>query len=464
MLRRLLPACLGLLLGVGPFAGDAAAQAVAGRLTDPADAPVAEAIVTLVDSAGREVARTSTSSSGRFRISGRAAGSYRVRVFRIGHAPWTSDSLALAPGAVHSLSQALPAMPIQLPELVSIASGRCETGAATGTAAAILLEEARKALGLAREANRRGISFAVTTFDITLDRDLRVIAERAAQQTSNRDLPIVSTSVDTLRQFGFVRQVPAYDPNGPMYYGPDDTVLLSDWFLTTHCFSVTESGDSSVAVRFEPAERRGLPDISGTMQFDPDSLVLRSLQFTYVRLPSWVPEGTAGGAVEFERVPGSGLVATQWWLRAPIAAVPPGRGDTRLHGYREAGGAVVGVRREGETVPVATSDSLLRRSRIAADATREGRTETDAPAPLILQQEIPGVAGRRILARNDGDMPITILSLRLRECFNVRDGCGRHQLDRTVPPGATAHLLIVRPRDQARDYSFALSYDWEVQP
>src|SRR5690606_31959873 len=213
----------------------------------------------------------------------------------------------------------------QLPELVAVAPGRCETGAATGSAAALLLEEARKALGLAREANRRGVTFAVATFDITLDRDLRVVAERPAQQTSNRDLPIVSTSVDTLRRFGFVREVPAYDPNGPMYYGPDESVLLSDWFLSTHCFTVAESDDSTIAVRFEPAERRGLPDIAGTMRFDPDSLVLRSLQFTYVRLPRWVPEGTAGGAVAFERVPGSGIVATQWWLRAPIPAVIAGR-------------------------------------------------------------------------------------------------------------------------------------------
>src|SRR5690606_14651267 len=147
----------------------------------------------------------------------------------------------LAPHAVHSLSEMIPAMPVQLPELVAVAPGRCETGAATGSAAALLLEEARKALGLAREANRRGVTFAVATFDITLDRDLRVVAERPAQQTSNRDLPIVSTSVDTLRRFGFVREVPAYDPNGPMYYGPDESVLLSDWFLSTHCFTVAES-------------------------------------------------------------------------------------------------------------------------------------------------------------------------------------------------------------------------------
>ena len=462
------PACwrgagVALLLGLVPGA-EAAAQAVAGHLTDAAAAPVAEAIVTLVDSTGREVARTSTSSSGRFRLAARAAGRYQVRVFRIGHRPWSSDALRLAPGETHALGESLPAMPIELPELVAVAPGACETGAASGSAAAILLEEARKALGLAREANRRGASFAVTTFDITLDRDLRVIAEREAQRASNRDLPIVSTSVDTLRQFGFVRQVPAYDPNGPMYYGPDDAVLLSDWFLTSHCFAVAETGDSSIAVRFEPAARRGLPDIEGTMQFDRDSLVLRSLQFTYVRLPSWVPAGSSGGAVEFERIPGTGLVATQWWLRAPIAAVPPGRGETRLHGFREAGGIVLGVQQAGDTVPLAASDSLLRRSRLPAAGTSRGAPGGDTEGPIMLQQEIPGAAGRRVLARNDGPRRLAIVSVQVRECVNVASGCGRYRLDREIPPGATAHLLIIRPRDAGRAYSFEVSYDWEERP
>lgn len=464
MFGRSLRAAAAFLFVSGIAPADAAAQTVAGQLTDAANAPVAEAIVTLVDPAGREVARTSTSASGRFRLTARDSGSYQVRVFRIGHAVWSSDPVVLARHGVHSLTEVIPAMPVQLPELVAVAPGRCQTGAATGSAAALLLEEARKALGLAREASRRGVTFTVATFDITLDRDLRVVAERPAQQTSNRDLPIVSTSVDTLKRFGFVRQVPAYDPNGPMYYGPDESVLLSDWFLSTHCFSVAESDDSTIAVSFEPAERRGLPDIAGTMLFDPDSLVLRSLHFNYVRLPRWVPEGTAGGAVAFERIPGSGLVATQWWLRAPIPAVVAGRNETRLHGYREAGGGVTGVVRAGDTVAVAVSDSLLRRTRMLAEAVRGGDAKADQREPVILRQEIPGMAGRRILARNDGTAPVTIVSVRVRRCFNVASGCGEHRLDRVVPPGETVHLMIVRPREAGTDYSFALSYEWEAAP
>ena len=447
--------------GLALAAGTAAAQSVTGQLTDSSNAAVAEAIVALVDSAGGEVARTGTSSSGRFRLSAAAPGTYRVRVFRIGHGVWTSPPLALGRGEVRSLVEAMPALPITLPELVAVARGRCESGAAAGSAAAILLEEARKALSLARDAGRRGVSFAVTTFDITLDRDLRVVAERAAQRTSSRDLPIVSTSIDTLQRFGFVRQVPAYDPNGPVYYGPDDAVLLSDWFLTTHCFSVTETGDSVVAVRFEPAERRGLPDIEGSMHFDADSLLLRSLRFTYVRLPSWVPAGSSGGAMEFERIPGSGLVATQWWLRAPIAAVSPGRGATRLHGFREAGGVVVGVEREGATASVAATDSLLRRSRVAAEAARRGEP-ADPGGLVVLQQEVPGLAGRRILVRNESSHPIVVVSMQVRECFNLASGCGRHRIGREIAPGATAHLLFLRPRDPERGYSFSLGYEWDV--
>jgi hypothetical protein len=268
--------------------------------------------VALLDSTDVEVNRTSTSSSGRFRLSARVPGNYRVRVFRIGHGPWTSEAFALGPAAVHSLEATLPAMPVELPDLVAVAPGACQM-ADTGSAAAVLLEEARKALTLAREANRRGVSFAVTTFDMVLDPDLRVVEERESRTPSYRDLPIISTTVDTLQRFGFVRPVPAYDPNGPVYYGPDERVLLSDWFLTSHCFTVAAADDGVVAVSFVPAERRGLADIAGTMRFDADSLVLRSLRFTYVRLPRWVPEGVAGGAVEFERIAGAGLVATQWW-------------------------------------------------------------------------------------------------------------------------------------------------------
>lgn len=446
-------AAAALLLVATPLA----AQTVAGRLSDRTEAPVAEAIVSLVDSAGQEVTRAATSSSGRFRLSARAPGAYRVRAFRIGHGAWTSEPIALAAGQVHTLDAVLPDLAVELPELIAVAPGACQA-ADTGSAAAILLEEARKALALAREANRRGLSFAVTTFDMVLDPDLRVLEEHESRSPSYRDLPIVSTTVDTLRRFGFVRPVPAYDPNGPVYYGPDERVLLSDWFLTSHCFTVSATDDSIVAVDFAPAERRGLADIAGTMRFDTDSLVLRSLRFTYVRLPRWVPEGVAGGAVEFERMAGVGLVATQWWLRAPIAEVPMGRGDTRLHGYREAGGAVLGVGIDGGAQPPsAAPDSLL--GRVPVPAETAGPAEGEPP--LLLKQEMPGMAGRRLLARNTGARAVTITTLEVRECANVAAGCGRHRLDRRVAPGETVHLLIVRPRDAARAYSFALSYQWE---
>ena len=69
--------------------GTATAQAVQGRVVElPGEAPIAGALVALVDTAGGEVVRGVTSASGGFVLAAGTAGRYHVLIRRIGQHPW----------------------------------------------------------------------------------------------------------------------------------------------------------------------------------------------------------------------------------------------------------------------------------------------------------------------------------------------------------------------------------------
>jgi len=308
---------------------------------------VADALVVLLDSTGTERGRLGTLAPGRFAFRLPGAGSYTIRVLRIGYEPWESEVYRVGMGQSVERDFSVPDERLVLPEIVVTGKSVCEADADEGGAAAFLMEEARKAFALAEESLKGGrLRFRTSTYLRELDRSRLLSRELSRTAGAMRDWPIESAPVDSLARWSFVKPPTASEAAigfGPKYFGPDGTVLFSPWFLSAHCFEIVPEKDDSVTVglRFRVAKGITRPDIEGTLWVDSTSLELRRLDYHYVNLDPWVPERETGGFLEFGQLPDGGWVIRRWSLRAPVPARDGLR--LRLAGYQEVGGAVVEV-------------------------------------------------------------------------------------------------------------------------
>jgi hypothetical protein len=333
----------------------------------PGEAPLAGALVALVDSAGNEVVRGATSPSGGFVLTTGRAGAYHVLIRRIGQYPWRSPAFTLAAGATYPVTFRVDAQPYELPTL-TVEARRSRCGARPGESGILgaLLEAADVALQLARAtADERRLAFSTATYLKELGPDLRVLDSASTGVTRLARWPIESADPDSLHVWGFVHQPPpavrtttAAEERGPVYYGPDARVLFSDWFLASHCFRVEEEG-SRLEVRFAPQRRGDRAAIEGRLLLDRASMELRRLEFEYVGLPRWVPKGQAGGFIELRRLREGAWVPRAWELRAPQAMRQAGSSRLKLRGWLATGGRVTAVRAaDGKPDSAATAELL----------------------------------------------------------------------------------------------------------
>ncbi|HEY0155044.1 MAG TPA: carboxypeptidase-like regulatory domain-containing protein, partial [Longimicrobium sp.] len=95
---------MALVLACSAVPAALASQTVAGTLV-AADrgTPLAGATVTLLDEGGRAVAAASSRANGGFTLTAPAAGRYRVRAERVGHASTLSAPITLAAGETFTL-------------------------------------------------------------------------------------------------------------------------------------------------------------------------------------------------------------------------------------------------------------------------------------------------------------------------------------------------------------------------
>lgn len=309
--------------------------------------PVAGALVLLVDPEGRERNRGVTSEGGRVYLRAPSAGSYRLRLLRIGYVAWESP-LTEVRGETHDIKLRVPSQRVVLPDVIVVGRSLCGARSTSDAATMALWEEAQKAFGLARETVlRRRLRFRSVERVEELNKDGRVTAERAASQPSGlTSWPVRAPAVESLAAHGFVSQIEDLNA-GPTWFGPDPEVLLSDFFLESHCFRPVPSDSGTpagwVGLGFEPAPIPHKPDIRGTIWVDRESAELRRLDFAYETLPSWAVHATAGGRLEFARLPGGLWIVQRWTLRVPVPEVRLGEDRARFHGYVRTRGWVESV-------------------------------------------------------------------------------------------------------------------------
>ncbi len=310
------------------------------------DKPIAGAIVSLVVPKGAPPVRAMTDELGRATLTTRTPGLYRLRGDRIGFSGAVSDTFRLAAGTVRDIRFELPASRQMLREITVTARPVCGIELHnTQISLTALWEEARKAL-LATEVTRESgiLPLEVRGYERWTDRNKRpqkTVSEW--EKVVRTERPFAAVPMPMLEAYGCARK----EGNDWFYYAPDAPVLLSDYFLDTHCFrAVVGEGAPTgmVGLAFEPRLGTSRPDVMGTLWLDSGDASLRYMEYRYTGLDLSEPYPNAGGRIDFERLPTGPWYIREWVIRAPrlgnaarLQSSEVG-GGIRLIGYFETGG------------------------------------------------------------------------------------------------------------------------------
>ncbi|MFW6079025.1 MAG: carboxypeptidase regulatory-like domain-containing protein [Gemmatimonadota bacterium] len=335
----LLPAVLG--------SSSAAAQSIRGTLVDEAtSAPIEGGVITLLDEAGDRVARTLTADDGGFLLHAPGLGRYRLEAAALGYERLRTD--ALEPGVDEIVERTLRirARPIGLEGVTARARPRCRPRPDATREGQRVWDEARTALAaVSATEDARTVTFRALRYDREIEIEGgRVTTQDVREFRSVNSHPFRSAPVDRLLEDGFVREA----GDTTIYYAPDAHALLSDAFLSTHCFWAVEGADALVGLAFEPIpERRDRAEIEGVLWLSRATSELRTLEFTYTDVPTPPAPYTVGGDVMFRRLDDGAWVVERWELRLPVLARVVGSAGREIFAIREVGGEIVELTSRG---------------------------------------------------------------------------------------------------------------------
>lgn len=346
--RHTLPAALVALFPLFPV--PLAAQEVQGRVTITGAAAARGALVELLDVAGRPIASAAADSAGTFRVRAPGAGRYRLRAGQVGHRSVVSAPFSLRDAERLYRSLAISPRVVTLEGVHAAARPRCEATPTSGEALARVWEEVRNALALTvRTAADSTIGYDFATYVRTTHVRTDSLLEDSTQMVRMvGGIPFSSVPVGELEEFGFVRTT-----GGKItFFGPDAEVLLSERFLSQHCFSLRNGSGAEaglVGLAFEPVPSRTRPDVKGVLWVDAKTSELRHVEWEYTRVRTPNRHEPRGRA-DFVNLPGGAWMIRGWWLRLPAAEarVLGGRDRftlyyDRVNATREVGGSVARV-------------------------------------------------------------------------------------------------------------------------
>jgi hypothetical protein len=267
-------------------------------------------------------------------------GSWRLRVRRIGFAPWTSEPITVTAGDPVPLSVRVDARPITLATIdiraAAASSTGCERSPTSTSAVGILWEEARKALQTSAIVQRdAAVRFLATSFERTLSTTGRVEKDSTSPPELWRQRPFRARAAADLSANGWARIL----PDGSMLFdAPDEASLLSREFEIEHCFAISrQKRKGLVGLAFAPVTERATPDITGTIWLDAANVQLTKIDFLYYNPPP-PARGDLGGEVTFLRLDDGRWIVSAWRIRMPRLGISSADGRTILIGYVEQGG------------------------------------------------------------------------------------------------------------------------------
>jgi hypothetical protein len=306
--------------------------------------PVAGALVALLDGNNQVVAEGLSSETG-LRLLPASAGTYKVRVRRIGFTPFVSESVSIPRSG--SLTLRVESTRISLGTIVVTARGQCRQMASDEGTLATVWAEIVKALQASQftVADLAGVGRArLFTKEIGTRGEIVRADSSTVTLTNRRPFGIIDPG--SLARLGYARG-DIY--SGFEFFGPDEGVLLSPEFARTHCFTVVRDAtrQGEVGLGFKPSGNRKVADIQGVLWLDEKSSELRDMVFEYTNtgLPRRI---RAGGQTRFRRFPSGAWLVEEWKLSMPrvethrrtIEQFGVNDSDFVLVGFTETGGSL----------------------------------------------------------------------------------------------------------------------------
>jgi len=277
--------------------------------------PVAGALVSLRADPRQPLAQGLTDETGRALLNGPRAGRFLVRVDRIGYQGATVGPVMIRVGDTVSVDIVAPAARWMLPDLSVVSTERvtCRLDEHASATVAVLWTEARKALIGSELAQGRLPLLEVTRYERGYAPGSSIVEEASTRFRTDSVVPFIAADPAELARSGYLDR----GGRGTIFYAPDAKVLLSDSFLSQHCFQVvTRPADSTlVGLGFEPVQDRKQPDVAGTLWLDRNTAELRYLEFGYTNLNKSFRTGHEGGRVDFVRLPNGHWITGKWRVR-----------------------------------------------------------------------------------------------------------------------------------------------------
>lgn len=327
------------------------------RIADGVPSPPGVIVEARTASTGLRVASALTDDRGYFVLRVPEPDSIVVHGLRIGYRPSLIGRFALGPGDVRTITATLDGAAVLLERVDIVARSVCGRAAAQGREVVAVLDEARKALRSTQLSSDGGRLVATwrTSSQLVSIRGPAITSPAYRTEQATTDRPFVSVPAEALAAAGYLR----IRDGEYVYAAPDAEVLLSDAFVSGHCFRLEpwgRDGRDRVGLGFRPAQLvRGIVGIEGTLWLDRRSAELQQLEFRYVNLPPELHGAPAGGEVEFRRLRTGAFIVHRWTIRMPrptILVEPTYRlgrqtgtvRTMRLESMEVAGGEVLEVR------------------------------------------------------------------------------------------------------------------------
>jgi hypothetical protein len=326
--RQRLEVGLTLALFIALLAPDLAAQQIHIQVKDKENLrPIVGALIRLLGEQG-VIMQTLTTETGRATLRTSGAGSYRIRVDQIGTTSFITPSFDLAFGETRDTELVIESSRISLPPLEVRARNRCGRQTEQGSLAAVLWGEIAKALSASVIAEQtETVPLLAQRFRRELRRDGTPLREWVEYAALHRGRFYATHSPAFLLENGFVV---VDQRDSVIYYAPDADLLLSDEFVTSHCFRTASGEGGLLGLAFEPVSGRSVPDVRGTLWVHRETSELKFLEYSYTGLPRELQNLGLGGRVDYRRLLTGSWIVTSWYLRAPRLEAVPVRSELRI--------------------------------------------------------------------------------------------------------------------------------------
>lgn len=162
----------------------------------------------------------------------------------------------------------------------------------------------------------------IDLFERTVSRDGKKVKDASSRSTTlPARRPFSSRAPQDIHKTGYIVE----DDRESAYYAPDVDVLLSDEFLTTHCFSVEKGPRDAphlTGLAFNPERvHEGIADIEGVFWVDRNAGGTTRLEFRYTGVPTAYRNARVGGELTFAQVGNKQWLLSGWEIRMPLGVV-----------------------------------------------------------------------------------------------------------------------------------------------